>query len=53
MRIYSRNVFCPRRSCWVNATNSERDLAGKLLNAGELDNIRVDDILGSVSGGLL
>jgi hypothetical protein len=53
MRIHSRNVFGPRRSYWVNATNGERDLAGKLLNTGELDNIGVDGISGGVGGGLL
>jgi hypothetical protein len=32
----------------VNATNGELDLAGKLLNAGELDNIGVDGACGGV-----
>src|SRR6185437_16415291 len=53
MRIHSRNVFRPCRACWVNATNGERDRAGKLSNAGELDNIGVDGACGGVGGGLL
>jgi hypothetical protein len=53
IRIHSRNVFYPCRSYWVNATNGELDLAGKQLNAGELDNIGVDSVYSVVGGGVL